>query len=487
MAVVTKTLKSTGGDYSLMSTWESSEQTNLVTDGDSHVLECYDFALADSVGISGWTTDATHGVTIRPATGAGHTGVYGDGFSITHASNSTINNAQTYVTIEDITILSTGSNLALEISGGESGAEDWFQRLIIHASGVTGSEYAVRGVNTARDHYFINNLVISNARGIDCRSWNTSADTHYVYNNTIVAGGSYGIMVDTVDGVYSNNVAVGASIEDYYGTASGSTNASEDTSATGTSPVTGISTADGVDFTEPSTDDYTVVSAGDLDDAGTDLSGTFSDDIAGSTRTQWDIGAYGITGGGAVTVSPADISQSQTIDNVTLTQSHVLAVADIEQSQSIDNVTLTVAGSLAVQAVTQSQSIDGVTLTQDGVLSVADLSQPQVIDAATLTQHYILAVDDLLQAQSLDNVTLSLVGSTVAPDDIAQGQSIDSAGLTEHAVLAVNDLSQAQIIDIVTLGGLVIGCLEGTIVMYALMDGEVTLFTTLDGTVTTVH
>ncbi|RLB62486.1 MAG: hypothetical protein DRH08_12365, partial [Deltaproteobacteria bacterium] len=40
--------------------------------------------------------------------------------------------------------------------------------------------------------------------------------------------------------------------------------------------------------------------------------------------------------GGGVTVSAADISQSQTIDNVTLTQSNALAVDDISQSNTID-------------------------------------------------------------------------------------------------------------------------------------------------------
>ena len=195
----------------------------------------------------------------------------------------------------------------------------------------------------------------------------------------------------------------------------------------------------------------------------------------------------GVTLTAAGVLAVAGIDQAQLIDATALTQAGILSVADISQDNAIDNVTLTVAGSLAIQGVTQNNLIDGVTLTQAGTLSIADLTQSQIIDVAALTQHYTIAVNSLLQGHTLDGVTLSLGGSIVAPDDIGQGQTIDPAGLTEYAVLSVNDLTQSQLLDIVNLGGLVVGCLEGTLVVYALVDGTLTQYSLLDATPTTVH
>ena len=106
------------------------------------------------------------------------------------------------------------------------------------------------------------------------------------------------------------------------------------------------------------------------------------------------------------------------------------------------------------------------------------------MDATALVQHYQIQVSALLQQQTLDNVTLSLGGSTLTLADLLQGQAIDAVGLTEYAILSVNDLTQAQILDAVTLGGLVIGELQGTLVVYALVDGEVTTYSLFDGNVT---
>lgn len=83
MAVVTKTLKASGGDYSLMSTWESTEQTDLVADTDQHVLECYDdwaSGLDDAVIIEGWTTNATYDITVKTPLSERHTGIPQTGF-----------------------------------------------------------------------------------------------------------------------------------------------------------------------------------------------------------------------------------------------------------------------------------------------------------------------------------------------------------------------------------------------------------------------
>jgi hypothetical protein len=69
MAVITKTLiVGGGGDYTSLATWESTEQTNLVTATNTHVLNCSPGEEDVGTGqftLAGWTTNATYFITIQ--------------------------------------------------------------------------------------------------------------------------------------------------------------------------------------------------------------------------------------------------------------------------------------------------------------------------------------------------------------------------------------------------------------------------------------
>lgn len=92
---------------------------------------------------------------------------------------------------------------------------------------------------------------------------NDADATMNLVNNTVVGadtGGDAGI--EQVAGTATaKNCALGNNTVDVSGTWSETTNLSEDDAE--------LSMTDGVDFTEPSTDDYTVVASGALDGAGT--------------------------------------------------------------------------------------------------------------------------------------------------------------------------------------------------------------------------
>jgi hypothetical protein len=210
-----------------------------------------------------------------------------------------------------------------------------------------------------------------------------------------------------------------------------------------------------------------------------------------------------LTQAGAIAVN--SIEQSQTIDQITLTQAHVLVAADMTQAQAIDEITLLASGTLSLDAVSQSQTIENATLTQANVLAVNSLSQGQTIDEALLTiagvisidgvtqaqvldaleliQANVLAPNGITQSQSVDNATVSAAGFTLNPDDITQSQAIDGTTLTQYHVLAVDGLTQAQAIDIALFGGLVIGSLNGQVVVYAAMGGNVYVIPDLSGTI----
>ena len=53
-----------------------------------------------------------------------------------------------------------------------------------------------------------------------------------------------------------------------------------------------------------------------------------------------------------------NLLHSQTIDNISLIQQHLLAIQDLLHSQSIDNLTLTWSYLLVIQDILHSQNID---------------------------------------------------------------------------------------------------------------------------------
>lgn len=198
------------------------------------------------------------------------------------------------------------------------------------------------------------------------------------------------------------------------------------------------------------------------------------------------------------------LDQSQSIDNAVLTQAHVLVAAELLHGHTIDSGALTVAGALAGDDLSQTQALDLGALTQHNVLSGQDLSQGQTIDnavlvvagalnanpltqsqiieAAALVQNYVLSGQDLTQSQEIDSGVLS-TGIDLTAQDLAHAQTIDAGALTQYHVLTADSLTQAQILQAASLGGVVIGELEGEIVIYAAIGGDVYTFPALAGTV----
>src|SRR3990170_1219772 len=71
---VTKTIKSSGGDYTSLSAWEAGQQGNLVTADQIQVAECYSMLDTSICVINGWTTDATRYIEIKTPVSERHDG-----------------------------------------------------------------------------------------------------------------------------------------------------------------------------------------------------------------------------------------------------------------------------------------------------------------------------------------------------------------------------------------------------------------------------
>jgi hypothetical protein len=253
-----------------------------------------------------WTTDTTRKVVLRAAAGHEHKGVRrkdgGTGFLQEHSTTPwTLN-------IPNIEFID------LEI--GTSG--DWYvfwggvsptliDRCIIANEAATNTS-AISDDNRSVAFTIRNCLIITSKWGI---SVFTGGTLSIIENCTVITptgSGQNGIYGGTATNCVAHNFFDNCMIP-----SAQSYCASTDGTASGTGAVTGVVDADFVDFANG---DYKPATAGKLDGAGTDLSGTFTVDITGATRTQWDIGAYGIVAAGGVTFDgPNIIDQPQGVLN----------------------------------------------------------------------------------------------------------------------------------------------------------------------------
>lgn len=318
MANVTKTVKSSGGDYTSLNAALAGMSGNLTTDcggsGGAGILtiECY--AMSDTTAAStgtGYITDSSHYINITVPTGNRHAGKWDDTkykLTISTEASTLVINAN-YTRVKYLQIKDT------------SGAYDsrYAALLFTNAAGSTIAYCIIACANAAR----------SDRRGVT----STAAGNFYVYNNIIydfTGSGHYGIRGDLSANkmyVYNNtvvNCATGidsAGYEDLVAInnltndcTNGFANDFDSTSnyncsdiasdAPGANSVTGeVTFVDEVnkDFHLDPTDTVAI----DAGNGGTPKS-IFTDDIDGDSRPatdgDWDIGAdeYVAAGGASV-------------------------------------------------------------------------------------------------------------------------------------------------------------------------------------------
>jgi hypothetical protein len=305
MAEVTKTLKSSGGDYSDFTLWESGEQADLVTATDNHVLECYNdwpsgHTMTDE-GITGWTTNATYDITIKTPAAERHNGTTHSGFYFIASGENfnIINDCEEYVNFIGIEFDQSWTNRAGLSTQSGSDTADWE----ISKCLFTRCSPAIKPgqLGTGSKVSVWNNIMFDNGNAGFQHGYGTAGNTYVIYNNTICDTSGDGIEVrdsaEDVDLYMKNNICNG-NTTDYdvmtFDTESHSNNISEDA----TSPDVSYRSK-AVTFENEGGNDFHLGS-GDTNakDAGVDLSTdgdgqlSFSDDIDDDTRSgSWDIGA----------------------------------------------------------------------------------------------------------------------------------------------------------------------------------------------------
>lgn len=285
---VISTIRSSGGDYTSLSSWEAGEQTNLVTADQIATAECYDdwaSGLSDEVTISGWTTDSTRYVKVTVAAGHRHDGTPQSGFFIKISSSSglaVVTASQNYTRLEYLDVENTRSSaFRCGISlGGQAAIAD---KCIAKSGTVYGcSGYYV----SAYESQVRNSLAYNSTIGVSVASSNAQV----VYNN-ISANCTTGFAL--VSSVAKNNCAYSCTTDYTGGSGSSATNA---TSAAATTNVPGTGAMANIvsgDFANAASNDFHLSSGSVLRGAGTNLYSTFTTDIDGDTWPSsgaWDIG-----------------------------------------------------------------------------------------------------------------------------------------------------------------------------------------------------
>jgi hypothetical protein len=311
----TNTIKTSGGDYTSLSGWESGEQANIVTGDIIAIAECYTMEDTSAFTIDGWTTDATRYIKIYTPSAERHDGKWNTSkyrLVDTVNFNYTILIVEDYVRIEGIQVY----NESVSSGGGlvYSGAGEFrLSHSIIRADSTTARPLMM--LSTAGGSATVkiwNNIMYDCYRGI-YHSFGNSGNTYVFYNNTLHGMADTGIEIQDSAGdvsLYLKNNIIQSTTDDNYVISSFTTYENADNVSEDATSPNAPHRNDAVTFENEGADDFHLGS-GDTNakDLGTDLSSdsdgqlSFSDDIDGDTRSgTWDIGADEYVAAGGISI-----------------------------------------------------------------------------------------------------------------------------------------------------------------------------------------
>ncbi|MEA3346966.1 MAG: hypothetical protein U9Q21_02615 [Candidatus Auribacterota bacterium] len=304
MALITKTVKPSGGDYTSLSAWDAAEATDLVTATNQHRCECYkgDYTgsgggvnyISDSLLLSSsWVTNSTYNITIivplserhsgRPKDGSGnYTGftVRNDGGWVRGIYLNSIDYTNLDGFIVDVYDNTGGSGIFAYSNGGITD-----NCIVINAS--YSGIYAYHCGSTT--HTVINSIAIDSSIAFRCPDWGQGKIYNCGAHNCVTGFHLSGIgPADKLKNCWAKGCTTGFSIS--------GTHTIENCASSDASLPTGNGNRNSQTFTfVDEANDYFQPNVNDsaIKGYGQDLSAIFTDDILGNTRTTpWDIGPF---------------------------------------------------------------------------------------------------------------------------------------------------------------------------------------------------
>jgi len=298
-----KTVCPSGCDYTALETCMNANEQNLVTADKYFDVEISGtWASADTtiVVVHNYTTDATRYINIYTTGDARHDGrekaVSGrSNYLLTPSGVGTAVTVQSgYIRVDGLEISGVSGNYTFGIF---SAGYNTIKNNIVRDNNDTPEDgYGLSGIGKINDgavSYIYNNIIYNISHRLGYSNGIRFYDSvGVIYNNTVFNIEGTGILAQ-YQGTFRNNISMGCGTDfSITSSATQQYSLSEDATATGTGSLANKTIANQFVSVTAGAENFHLKVGADAIDAGTDLSGTFTTDIDGDTRTgTWDIGA----------------------------------------------------------------------------------------------------------------------------------------------------------------------------------------------------
>jgi len=309
----TKTIKSSGGDYTSLSSWEAGRQADLVAGDLIEVAECYDLGAADTtkVVIDGWTTGASNYIKITVPSAQRHSGTRNSSkyrLVGTGAFDAMLQIREDFVRVDGLQIKNTSpysTPAVLCLNLGAGGDIRFTDCLVYDTSTSTQNGFKCQNCNSTCTVTFINCAAFACSGD----GFNADAGTIRFYNCVSVNNGGYGIRTNFNTLTTKNCYSGGNTSADYFTSGSHAHTTSYSEDGTGSTSTAAFSTSSGAYFTNVTSgsENLHIGASSSLKDAGTSLAGwdhpSGDVDVDGDARSgTWDVGYDEYVSAGATTV-----------------------------------------------------------------------------------------------------------------------------------------------------------------------------------------
>ena len=456
--------------YTSLNSWEAAEQTDLVTDGDTHTVYCRSSNGTEdttAVNISGWTVDNTHYVTVEVPSEYRHDGKWDTNAYILHQGTG----GETILlrVVEEYTIIN-GLQVKNESGHGISPYYTGYIKILNTIVKDCSWNGGIR-IYSAGSTVIANCIIYNNSDyGIykDTNGAHLGSNTHYIYNCTVCNNDGYGLQCSSYRSFVVKNTYAGNNTTADYGTNGGwtlTTCYSSDGSQSTTTAA--YSTTSGAYFTNltSGSEDFHIQSSSALIGNGTDLSSdsvyAFSDDIDGDTRgTDWDVGAdeY-VSSGTSVTVSLSDLAGTGTINASTVSGDALKVLSLLQGIGAVNALSVSGSASISLSQLLSNGTINGVGISGGANVSLNLLSGSGTLYAVSVSTggNITVALNNILGSGILHPVSV-LYDSTINLNTLTGYGNLNNLSVSGDANVLLNKLDSSGEIYSVTVqsGGTII-------------------------------
>jgi hypothetical protein len=347
--MATTTVKSSGGDYSSLSAWEAGTQGTLT---EIATAEVYGMSDTTACTIAGSTVTSSFYRRVVPASGAEAQmppNTSGTAYDLNGSGGTRLTVDEQYARIGAIQVRNTGT--AANSEGVFVGASNaLFERT--YASSAVGGNVGHAYYLSGPSGVIFRNCVgaVPSTSHVDSAAWSHDVATYTCQNCTAIGGsGGYGFRVWTNASVLTNCLASMNGGGTAFYSSSGTWHASTNYNAASDATAPGANSRNSQTFTfvnAASYDWHLASTDAGAKDYGTDLSGTFTTDFDGVTRSgSWDIGAdeYVAAGGGSTTAIDTDGTSTVNGSGASLASTN----ADVDGAATVNSAGASIAATNA--------------------------------------------------------------------------------------------------------------------------------------------